>query len=139
MTAMVKIRFTQDRVVQDGDQGTPHETRFSAGQVVDLTEASAAHWLSRGAAERVLLAEEPAMSTAGAGSTVEVVIGPHDGAFYASLVEFGTQHSSPKPFLRPAWDAGKMQVLDGVGDDMWAEIKKALARQARRLAKAAKR
>ena len=57
---MVKIRFTQDRVVQDGDQGTPHETRFSAGQVVDLAEASANHWLSRGAAERVLAAEEPA-------------------------------------------------------------------------------
>jgi hypothetical protein len=30
-----------------------------------------------------------------------------------------------------------MQVLDGVGDDMWAEIKKALARQAKRLAKKA--
>ena len=62
---MVKIRFTQDRVVQDGNQGTPHETRFSAGQVVDLAEASANHWLSRGAAERMLPTEEPAMSTAG--------------------------------------------------------------------------
>jgi hypothetical protein len=61
---MVKIRFTQDRVVQDGDQGTPHETRFSAGQVVDLAEASANHWLSRGAAERVLPADEPTASTA---------------------------------------------------------------------------
>jgi hypothetical protein len=59
MTAMVTIRFTQDRVVQDGDRGTPHETRFSAGQVVDLAEASAHHWLSRGVAERVLPAEEP--------------------------------------------------------------------------------
>jgi hypothetical protein len=56
---MVTIRFMQDRVVQDEHQGTPHETRFSAGQVVDLAEASAAHWLSRGAAERVLPADEP--------------------------------------------------------------------------------
>jgi HK97 gp10 family phage protein len=71
------------------------------------------------------------------GSTVEVVIGPHDGAFYASLVEFGTEHSSPKPFMRPAWDAGKIKILDGVGDDMWAEIEKTLARQAKRLAKKA--
>jgi len=62
---MVKIRFTQDRVVQDGNQGTPHETRFSAGQVVDLAEASANHWLSRGAAERMLPADEPSVSTAG--------------------------------------------------------------------------
>jgi len=61
----VKIRFTQDRVVQDGNQGTPHETRFSVGQVVDLAEASANHWLSRGAAERMLPAEEPASSMVG--------------------------------------------------------------------------
>jgi hypothetical protein len=68
---MVTIRFTQDRVVQDGDRGTPHETRFSAGQVVDLAEASANHWLSRGAAERVLAAEEPAAPPAPSTSSVE--------------------------------------------------------------------
>jgi hypothetical protein len=50
---MVKIRFREDRVVQDCLQGTPHETRFLAGQVVDLSEASANHWLSRGVAERL--------------------------------------------------------------------------------------
>jgi hypothetical protein len=55
---MVKICFKQDRVVQDGRQGTPHETRFSAGQVADLPEASANHWLTRGVAERVADAEE---------------------------------------------------------------------------------
>jgi HK97 gp10 family phage protein len=92
----------------------------------------------RGGASRVEAGRAAREANRAAGSTVEVVIGPHDGAFYASLVEFGTAHSSPKPFLRPAWDAGKMQVLDGVGDDMWAEIKKALARRARRLAKTAK-
>jgi len=68
---MVKIRFTQDRVVQDGNQGTPHETRFSAGQVVDLAEASANHWLSRGAAERVLPADEPAAPPAPSASSAE--------------------------------------------------------------------
>jgi hypothetical protein len=71
MQTMVTIRFTQDRVVQDGDRGTPHETRFSAGQVVDLAEASANHWLSRGAAERVLAAEEPAAPPAPSPSSVE--------------------------------------------------------------------
>ena len=91
----------------------------------------------RGGASRAAAGRAAREANRAAGSTVEVAIGPHDGAFYASLVEFGTAHSSPKPFLRPAWDAGKMQVLDGVGDDMWAEIKKALARQAKRLAKKA--
>jgi hypothetical protein len=55
-------------VVQDGDRGTPHETRFSAGQVVDLAEASANHWISRGAAERVLAAEAPAPPAPSTGS-----------------------------------------------------------------------
>jgi hypothetical protein len=68
---MVTIRFTQDRVVQDGNQGTPHETRFSAGQVVDLAEASANHWLSRGAAERVLPTEEPPAPPASSASSAE--------------------------------------------------------------------
>jgi hypothetical protein len=63
---MVKVRFKQDRVVQDGLQGTAHETRFAAGDVVDLAEASANHWLSRGVAERVLETEEPAMPPTGA-------------------------------------------------------------------------
>ncbi len=73
-----------------------------------------------------------------AGTTVEVVIGPTDRAFYGSLVEFGTQHSPPKPFMRPAWDSGKGGLLTGITDDMWAEIEKAVLRRAKRLAKAAK-
>jgi hypothetical protein len=56
---MVKIRFRQDRVVQDGLQGTAHETRFKAGEVADLPDASANHWITRGVAERVS-ADEPA-------------------------------------------------------------------------------
>jgi hypothetical protein len=56
---MVQIRFLQDRVVRDGHEGTPHQTRFAKGQVADLSEASANHWLSRAAAERVAPAAEP--------------------------------------------------------------------------------
>jgi len=93
---MVKIRFTQDRVVQDGDQGTPHETRFSAGQVVDLAEASANHWLSRGAAERMFAAEEPAAPLAPSASSVET---------QPSLDLTGA----------PAGDAGEQPPKDGDG------------------------
>lgn len=36
-----------------------------------------------------------------------------DPARYAHLVEFGTSHSAPKPFLRPAWNvAGAEKALD---------------------------
>lgn len=78
---MVKIRFRQDRVVQDGLQGTPHEMRFSAGDIVDLPEASANHWLTRGVADRVAESEEPstppAPPEAGASEAAPPVEAPH--------------------------------------------------------------
>ena len=47
----MKIKFLMDRVVQDANAGTPRETRFRAGQIADLPEPSAHHWLTRGVAE----------------------------------------------------------------------------------------
>lgn len=34
--------------------------------------------------------------------------------FYAHLVEFGTVHSPPKPFMRPAFDSGKRSIVESV-------------------------
>ena len=48
---MKKIRFLESRVVRDEHRGTPSETRFEKGQVVEMNDASANHWLIRGAAE----------------------------------------------------------------------------------------
>lgn len=50
--------------------------------------------------------------------------------------EFGNVNHGPQPFMRPAWDAGKMAVLDGIKDDLWTEVDKAAARLARKQAKA---
>lgn len=55
-----------------------------------------------------------------------------------SLQEFGTKNHAPQPFMRPAWDSGKMDLIDGIADDLWAEISKAAARQAKKAAKLAK-
>lgn len=55
----------------------------------------------------------------------------------AHLQEFGTQHHGPHPFVRPAWDAGKDELLEGIADDLWTEIEKAAARQARKAARLA--
>lgn len=54
----------------------------------------------------------------------------------AHLVEYGTSHSAPRPFARPAWDAEKMNMLKGLLEDMRQEIDKAAARAARKAAKA---
>ena len=47
----------------------------------------------------------------------------------------GKRHG-PHPFLRPAWDSGKMKVLTDIKQDLWAEIRKAANRAARKKLKA---
>jgi HK97 gp10 family phage protein len=56
-----------------------------------------------------------------------------------SLQEFGTNNHPPQPFMRPAWDGGKDALLEGIADDLWAEISKAAARQAKKAARLAAR
>ncbi len=46
----MKVKFTQDRVVLDGLEGTDEETRFEAGKVYDLPVTSADRWIQRGIA-----------------------------------------------------------------------------------------
>lgn len=55
-----------------------------------------------------------------------------------SLQEFGTVNHDPKPFMRPAWDGGKDALLEGIKDDLWAEIERAAARQAKKAARLAR-
>jgi HK97 gp10 family phage protein len=63
-----------------------------------------------------------------------VFIGPSwpKGA-HGHLIEFGTVKMRARPFLRPAWDAGKARVLDSMRREIW----KALAAAARRLSQRA--
>lgn len=69
-------------------------------------------------------------------SEVEAYAGPGRMP-QAHLQEFGTQNHPPQPFARPAWDAGKGDLLPGIGDDLMAEIAKAAARQAKKQARLA--
>lgn len=69
---------------------------------------------------------------------VEIAMGPSSGKGvlnYASFVEFGTVDTRPQPYMRPAWDAGKQAALQHVADNLGAEVMKAAARRARKLAK----
>ena len=69
-------------------------------------------------------------------SDVEIFAGA-GSVLYSHMVEFGSIHNKPKPFIRPAWDSGKDKLLEGIRDDLWREIEKTLARRARKAAKAA--
>lgn len=62
---------------------------------------------------------------------VNLALGPDRRHFYGSFSEFGTVHQSARPFMRPAWDQHKDEVLAILGKELWAGIDRA----ARRLAK----
>lgn len=49
--------------------------------------------------------------------------------------EFGNERHPAQPFMRPAWDQEKMNVLDGIGARLGGEITKAAERLARKAAK----
>jgi HK97 gp10 family phage protein len=80
---------------------------------------------------------------------VMMFVGPTVKAPHAHLVEFGTaphtnggtfagsRHpgTSPRPFVRPAWDAEQEATLQRIADEMRVQIAKAITRQARRKAK----
>ena len=42
---------------------------------------------------------------------VEIFVGPGPLP-YAHIVEFGSKHQQPKPYVRPAWDSGKGALLE---------------------------
>lgn len=69
-------------------------------------------------------------------SEVEAYAGPgrHPQAIFK---EFGTFNQAPQPFVRPAWDGGKGELLDGIAADLWSEIRKAAARKAKKAARLA--
>ncbi len=48
-------------------------------------------------------------------------------ARYGRLVEFGTVHHAPEPFLRPAFDTGKEEAVQAIASRLDARVKKAQA------------
>lgn len=69
-------------------------------------------------------------------SFVEVFAGPGPHP-QAVQQEFGNAQHPAQPFVRPAWEAKKDQVLDGVATGLGDEIEKTASRAAKRAARAA--
>lgn len=70
-------------------------------------------------------------------SDVEVFAGPNDPA--AVQTEFGNDHQSAEPHLRPAWDAEKYNALDIISEGLMDEVSKTVARYAKRMRKKGRR
>ena len=60
--------------------------------------------------------------------SVSMQVGTRKGIRHAHLVEFGTVHMKPQPFLRPAFDENVENIFQVMGNAM----AKSLARQAKR-------
>jgi HK97 gp10 family phage protein len=60
-----------------------------------------------------------------------------EGAPYASFIELGTVRITAHPFLRPAFDEKHGEALALVRETLTVEVRKAVARRDRKLAKAA--
>jgi HK97 gp10 family phage protein len=69
----------------------------------------------------------------GAAVIKPTAVGPDREHFYAQFLEFGTSKYAARPFLRPAWDSTKDQVLADFSGLLW----KAIDRRAKRVAKKA--
>jgi|SRR5215217_1326374 len=65
----------------------------------------------------------------------ERFIGP-DSRPQGHLREFGGDGNPPQPFMRPAWDQTKTQVLDRIGDELWLGVENAVTAAARKALKA---
>lgn len=70
-------------------------------------------------------------------STVTVYMGTADPAGIQN--EFGNVHQSPQPFLRPAFDAHKMEAIQIVATELGPEIERTAARIAKRRASKAQK
>ena len=67
-----------------------------------------------------------------------MAMGPAAGmgaTYYATAVEFGTIDTPAQPYMRPAWDTGKMQALDYVETNLWREIDKSVGKIAKKKAR----
>ncbi len=74
-------------------------------------------------------------------SFVEMYVGPDVSVPmpHGIFQEFGTVQHGPQPFMRPAFDGTKHQVLEAIKDQLGSEILKAAKRLAKKNAKLAAR
>jgi HK97 gp10 family phage protein len=68
-------------------------------------------------------------------NSVEAFVGVTEEAPHGHLQEFGTEHHAAQPFMRPAWDGKKMQVLDRLKTELWKNIARRVRLNAKKAAR----
>jgi HK97 gp10 family phage protein len=70
-----------------------------------------------------------------ASTGVSFLMGVYKRAFWGHFQEWGTVHHPAQQFMRPTWDSGVEPLLDRLKASLWAEVKKASDKYAKKLAK----
>lgn len=113
---------TQGRVLRDATEAGAEIPRSVASQLAPRsTEGS--HGREPGFLAENILAEVQFTRTQ---DTARVHVGMHADAWYGRFQETGTQFQPAQPFLRPALDATKDDVVDVIRDHLAASILKSL-------------
>jgi len=115
--------------------------RFTKGDAGKAAYAEALRsGKSKGEAREALLSANVAAAAEGGGdditSGVAKIAIDYTKAHYAHFVEFGTVKASAKPFMRPAWEQGKLKALESIKSVLKDEIDKAVKRIAKKKASA---
>ncbi|MCA0923002.1 HK97 gp10 family phage protein [Pseudooceanicola nanhaiensis] len=97
---------------------------------------------TRGEAASALRSARRAAHLGGAAPHVELFMGPEkasskDEAIKAWVQEFGSADVDPTPYMRPAWDQDKDNMLARLKEDLWFEIATAVERTQARARKTA--
>lgn len=141
---MFKLRVEGFKEIEQAMMALPHVTakasarrvlKKAADPIAEDGAANAPEWEghlkeSYGVGTRLTRRQRKSASK---DSEVEVYVGPNDPA--AIQTEFGNDHQSAEPHLRPAWDANKDKALEIIKAELWSDVQKSLTRFKRRQAR----
>jgi HK97 gp10 family phage protein len=120
------------------DTGDLKNAIVAGGKIEAAGKAEYAEVKRSGGSDADALAAMRTARRSGKGSEIVIYAGVQKLAWYAHFVEFGTEKKQARPFIRPAWDAEKDNMMEAIKRDLKANIDKAVARAARKALRKAK-
>lgn len=130
--AQLGSQSTMKRTAQRGEKVALEPMRAEAERLAPKLTGDTAERIEIGNADRRSRSKDK--------DVVETFIGINykgkkDQATVAAILEFGNDRQGAEPFLRPAYETKKSDVVAKLGEALWAEIGVSAARLAKRRAK----
>jgi len=124
ISGLREIEQALRRIARATPEAVQREALHDAGEIVAERARSLVPVRSGNLRDSIAVADEGQSGVLSQGG-VEVFVGPQADGFYGHFVEFGTVNMAAEPFMRPAFDATRDEVMDRLGGDLWRPIEKA--------------